>query len=769
MIDQSKYDKEGRCEDIRFISGRGRFTADIIPNGALHAVFLRSNVAAGKILRLDCGAAKEAQGVVSVLTAADAGDDNVCNMVWRGAPIRDDGGVTINTPRPLLNDREVRHLGEPLAMVIANSRQAAADALELIDLKINPTEKTVLFEDSILNNEQVWPSMSDNIASIHKIGDRDAVDVALDDSVHVSHFKFDISKITACTMEMRTSIGFIDENGKTCITTSVQSPYNLHGEIAQLFGISPEEVRVIAPDVGGSFGMKGSLYREDALVVWAARRLRQPVFWTADRNESFLSDEHARAVTGSASLGLDGNGNFTALRVDACVDVGAYLTHRSKGLVNNIGGVAGQYKTPLIETEIKFYFTNTMQNAPYRGAGRPEATYVIERLIDTAARETGRDPLKLRQQNLVRPEAMPYQTGHTFNYDSGDFPRILAAAAKKADYAGFNERRKDSEARGFLRGIGISNPIEVAGGPLNQLKKDVARIIGYPDGQIVIVPGLMSVGQGHETALARMASSQLGVDLNNIIYKQGDTDLFPSGRGSGGAAATVIGGAAVYIALKKFILLGKSIAAGVFICNESTVIFEKGLFYNSLNKNQNPMNWADIASHSNAVDGVSVFGEFLPSDVTYPNGCHICEVEIDPATGKVSFADYVVVEDVGTVLNQDLVEGQMHGGIAQGIGQALGEILRYDSSGQLITGSFMDYQIPVAADFPNFRVSTIAIPTKINPLGAKGVGEAGTVGALAATMNAVVDAMACAGVTDFEMPATPHRVWQALKKVKQTA
>ena len=769
MTDQTRSDKEGRLEDIRFISGQGRFTADIIPNGALHAAFLRSNVAAGNIFRLDCEAAKEARGVVSVLTAADAVDDNVSNMVWRGVPIRDDGGVTINTPRPLLNQSEIRHLGEPLAMVIAYSRQAAADALELIDLKIDSAESIVLFEDSILNREQVWPSMSDNIASIHKIGKREAVDTALDDSAHVSHFEFDISKITACTMEMRTSIGFIDENGKTCITTSVQSPYNLHSEISQLFGISKEEVRVIAPDVGGSFGMKGSLYREDALVIWAARRLRQPVFWTADRNESFLSDEHARAVTGSASLGLDENGNFTALRVDARVDVGAYLTHRSKGLVNNIGGVAGQYKTPLIGTEIKFYFTNTMQNAPYRGAGRPEATYVIERLIDKAARETGRDPLKLRQQNLVPPEAMPYQTGHTFNYDSGDFPKIMAAAAKKADYEGFSQRRKDSEARGFLRGIGISNPIEVAGGPLNQLKKDVARIIGYPDGQIVIVPGLMSVGQGHETALARMASSQLGVDLKNITYKQGDTDLLPSGRGSGGSAATVIGGAAVHIALKEFIISGKSIAAGVFNCNEKAVIFEKGEFYNSLNKNQIPMNWSDIASHSNVVGGVSVLGEFLPPDVTYPNGCHICEVEIDPATGKVSFADYVVVEDVGTVLNQDLVEGQMHGGIAQGIGQAIGEILRHDKTGQLITGSFMDYQMPVAADFPNFRISTIAIPTKINPLGAKGVGEAGTVGALAATMNAVVDAMACAGVTEFEMPATAHRVWQALEEAKETS
>ncbi|MDC1383418.1 xanthine dehydrogenase family protein molybdopterin-binding subunit [Candidatus Puniceispirillum sp.] len=766
MSDQKKSSDEGRLEDIRFLTGYGRFTADVIPNNTLYAVFLRSNVAAGKILLLDCKDAKVAQGVISVLTAADAAADNVSNMVWKGTPFRDDGGVTIITPRPLLNENEVRHLGEPLAMVIATSSQAANDALELINLEIDPSENTVLFDDSILNRQRVWPSMSDNIASHHQLGDQNNVDAALDGSAHVSHFEFDISKITACSIEMRTSIGFIDENGKTCITTSVQSPFNLYSEIAQLFGISTDEVRVIAPDVGGSFGMKGSLYREDALVIWAARRLQQPVFWSADRNESFLSDEHARAVNGLASLGVDKQGNFTALKVDARVDVGAYLTHRSKGLVNNIGGVAGQYRTPLIKTDIKFYFTNTMQNAPYRGAGRPEATYIIERLIDKAAREIGCDPLELRQKNLIQPENIPYQTGHTFNYDSGNFPKILASAAKEADYLGFSERRRDSEARGMLRGIGISNPIEVAGGPLKQLKKDVARVTVKQDGQIVIAPGLMSVGQGHETALARMTSKRLGVELDDIVYQQGDTNLLPSGRGSGGSAATVIGGAALHVALNELIESSKAIAAGALGCNIDAVSFKEGKFQNILNTSQNQMSWAEIASHSNAVGGVSVLGEFMPTDVTYPNGCHICEVEIDPATGKVSFSDYVVVEDVGTVLNQDLVEGQMHGGIAQGIGQAIGEILRHDSNGQLITGSFMDYQMPIAADFPNFRISTIAVPTKINPLGAKGVGEAGTVGALAATMNAVVDAMACAGVTDFEMPATSHRVWQALESAK---
>ena len=769
MNDQTGPAFKGRVEDIRFVSGHGRFTADIVPDNALHAVFLRSNVAAGVITSLDCSAAKTAPGVVSVLTALDAAADGVANMVWTGGPVREDGGVTVDSPRPLLSGKEIRHLGEPVAMVIADTRQAAADAAELIEVQIDAADAVALSVEHMLGGPLVWPGTNDNIASLHRQGNRDEVDAILAKSAHVSHFAFDISKITACTMEMRASIGFIDENGKSSLTTSAQSPYQLHGELAQLFGISPDEVRVTSPDVGGSFGMKGALYREDALVVWAARRLGRPVFWTADRGEAFLSDEHARAVSGTASLGLDAEGNFTALWVDARIDAGAYLSRRTKGLLNNMGGVAGQYKTPAIATQMSFFFTNTMQTSPYRGFGRPEATYVIERLIDQAARETGRDALALRQQNLVTPEAMPYQTALTFLYDCGDFPKIVAAAAKNADYAGFAARRKASEAPGMLRGIGISNPIEVAGGPLKQVRKDIARITARPDGQIVVTPGLMSVGQGHETALARMASQRLGVDIDDIIYQQGDTDLLPSGRGSGGSAATVIGGAAVHVALNEFVAAGKGIAAGVLGCDADQITFDAGLFSNPAEPARPPMSWADIASHSNEAGGMSVLGEFLPPDVTYPNGCHICEVEIDPATGKVSFADYVVVEDVGTVLNADLVEGQMHGGIAQGVGQALGEILHFDESGQLITGSFMDYQMPIAADFPNFRISTIAVPTKINPLGAKGVGEAGTVGALAATMNAIVDAMACAGVAAFEMPATPHRVWQALQDAKKSA
>ena len=749
----------GRCEDRRFVAGAGRYTADLLPWDALHAVFLRSPIARGRIRHLSIDAARSAAGVTAILTADDAAQDGVEYMVWTGAPVRDDGAASSESQRPLLNRAVIRHLGEPVCMIIAKTQKAALDAMELIDVAYDADDEIALSIDD-LQGPLVWPGSADNIAAFHRLGDKPAVDAALAKAAQTVRFDFDISKVTACTIEMRSALGSIDANGKLCLTTSAQSPFALHGELAKLFDLPTDQIRVIAPDVGGSFGMKGALYREDALVVWAAKRLQQAVFWSADRSESFISDEHARAVCGTAVLGLDADGLFTGLWVEANTDTGAYLSRRTKGMLNNIGGVAGQYKTPVIASALTFFYTNTMQTSPYRGFGRPEATYIIERLIDKAARETGHDALALRQKNLVTPDQMPYQTGLNFLYDCGDFPKIVEAAARQADYAGFQQRRKQSEANGLLRGIGIANPIEVAGGPFQQTRPDNARVTASADGLITIAPGLMSVGQGHETAVARLASQMLGVPTHSIVYAQGDTDLLPTGRGNGGSAATVVGLSAVKIALDELITQGQGVAAAALGCAATELTYRDGAFATS---DGQTMAWVDIARHSNQAGGISVLGEFTPPDVTYPNGCHICEVEIDPKTGKIAFCDYVVVEDVGTVLNPALVEGQMHGGVAQGIGQALGEILRFDPQGQLMTGSFLDYPMPVAADLPPFRITTIAVPTAINPLGAKGVGEAGTVGSLAATMNAVADALASAGVSEFEMPATPYRVWQALQ------
>ena len=758
MSKEKQRNYQGRREDLRFLSGHGCFIADMVPKDTLHAVFVRSSIARGQILKISIDAARTAENIVAVLTAEDTARDNIANMVWTGSPVRDDGLPSVESRRPLLSGSVIRHLGEPICMIVGKTRQSAMDAAELVDVSYEVDKQVALKLDE-LQGPLVWPKTPDNIASFHRLGDRIAVEAALDMSAHQVHLDFDISRVAACPMEMRSSLGAVDKSGRLCLTTSAQSPFALHDELAKLFKLPKDQIRVLVPDVGGSFGMKGTLYREDALVVWAAKHLNNPVYWAADRTESFLSDEHARAVSGSAVLGIDDEGMFTSLWVKAKTDAGAYLSRRSKGLLNNIGGVAGQYRTPVIGAELYFYYTNTMQTSPYRGFGRPEATYIIERLIDKAARQIGKDALALRQRNLITPSQMPYQTGLTYSYDCGDFPKILVAAAEEADYQGFNLRREQSKSRGLLRGIGISNPIEVAGGPFKQMRKDVACITARPDGKIKIDTGLMSVGQGHETTVSKLASDVLEVPIERIIYAQGDTDLLPEGRGNGGSSATVVGVSAVKIALSKFLSEASLIVSSVVGCPAEDLMYANGEFSAP---GGHKFTWTEISRLSNKVGGHSVLSEFTPTDVTYPNGCHICEVEIDPKTGKVQFCSYVVVEDVGTVLNPELVEGQMHGGISQGIGQALGEILRFDRQGQLLTGSFLDYPMPVAASFPHFRVKTIAVPTKINPLGAKGVGEAGTVGSLAATMNAVSDALACAGVVDFEMPATPYRVWKAL-------
>jgi len=750
--------KAGRLEDVRFLTGRGRYTADVVPEDTLHAVFVRSAIARGHIRKIAVEAARTAPNIVAVLTADDTARDDVANMVWTGTPVRDDGFSGVESQRPLLSGSVIRHLGEPICMIVGKTRQSAMDAAELINISYEADEKVALTLNEV-KGPLVWPQSPDNIASVHYLGDSVAVKTALNMSAHKVQLDFDISKVAACPIEMRSALGAIDKNGRLCLTTSTQSPFALLGELSALFKLPKNQIRVLAQDVGGSFGMKGTLYREDALVVWAAKRLNKPVYWSADRSESFLSDEHGRAVCGSAVLGLDDEGMFTGLWVEAKTDAGAYLSRRTKGLLNNIGGVAGQYGTPAIAAELLFYYTNTMQTSPYRGFGRPEATYIIERLIDKAARQLGADALALRQKNLIAPSQMPYQTGLTYIYDCGDFPKVVAAAAEEADYFGFNHRREQSEDRGLLRGIGISNPIEVAGGPFKQVRKDIACITAQADGKIKIDTGLMSVGQGHETAVSRLASEVLEVPLQRIIYAQGDTDLLPDGRGNGGSAATVVGVSAVKVALGDFLSEAKSIASSVAGCPASDVTYARGEF---CAPGGHKFTWEEISRLSNKSGGLSVQSEFAPKDVTYPNGCHICEVEIDPNTGKVQFCSYVVVEDVGTVLNPELVEGQMHGGIAQGIGQAIGEVLRFGENGQLLTGSFLDYPMPIAGDLPSFRIKTLAVPTQINPLGAKGVGEAGTVGALAATMNAISDALASAGVVDFEMPATPYRVWKAL-------
>jgi carbon-monoxide dehydrogenase large subunit len=586
------------------------------------------------------------------------------------------------------------------------------------------------------------------------------VQSAFADAAHVTRASLEISRVTACTMEPRAALGECGADGRLTLTTGTQNPFDLRRRLATVFGVEPEAVRVVAPDVGGSFGMKGELYREDVLVLYAARRLGRPVLWISSRTEAFLSDAQGREGCVEAELALNDRHEFTALRTRIDVDVGAYLSRRSLGMQNNIGGLAGAYRTPAIFAELRGVHTNTTPISPYRGNGRPEATYILERLIDQAARELAVDPFMLRKQNLVTPDQMPFRTGLVFRYDCGNFPATMDRAAELAELDGIAARREDAMKRGMLRGVGISNPIESASSPA---RNDIATIVAAPDGGIEVRTGAVSTGQGMETVLPRIVGDALGVDPSRIRYLQADSDVLANGRGAGGSGGLGISGSAVSKAVDALVEKARALAADALEAAVEDIEHTAGTF--AVAGTDRTISLAEVARRADHRNGLSVAGEFLPPAATFPNGCHIAEVEIDPDTGAVRVVRYVSVEDVGNVVNQVIVDGQLMGGIVQGMGQALGEEIHYDAdSGQLLTGSFQDYPMPRAQDIPEFKFDSLPVPTAINPFGAKGVGEAGTVGALSAVMNAVNDALASAGAEPIDMPSTPARVWKALAR-----
>ncbi len=753
-----------RFEDWRFITGHGRFTGDLRRDGLLHARFARSSVARGRLQSVDVTAAGSAPGVVAVFTVDDLVRDGLPDLPQDLVAPRDDGGQPFSAARPFLAREHVRFVGEPIALVVAESAMAAADAAELIAVEIDDGPPVIGRAAALAPGAaRVWAEMGDNVAFVRRLGDEHATRDAMAHAAHVTRVELDVSRVVAATMEPRAALGECDAAGRLTLTTSTQAPFALRNRLADhVFGVDRTMIRVVAPDVGGSFGMKGGVYREDVLVLWAARKLGHPVSWVADRTEAFLSDDHGRDVHVTAELALNERGEFTALSARFAVNVGAYLARRALFMTNNIGGIAGVYRTPAIFAEILGFHTNTGQVAPYRGAGRPEATYVVERLIDEAARELGVDAFDLRRRNLITPDQMPFRTGLVFNYDCGDFPGTMDRAAELAKLDGFRERRAAAEAQGRLRGIGIANPIEIAAGPLRGPRKDMASVTVAPDGRIEIRTGAVSTGQGHETGLARMVGDMLGAPASSITYRQADTDLLPEGRGAGGSAALAVSGPALLKATQSLIEAGRMIAAGLLEADAGDIEFRAGSYV--VAGTDRAIALADIAGRADVEDGLSASDEFLPEAVTYPNGCHIAEVEIEPETGAVRLVSYTSVEDIGTIINPALVDGQMHGGVAQGAGQALAEAIHYDpESGQLLTATFLDYRMPRASDMPELRLDSLPVPTAVNPLGVKGVGEAGTVGSLTATLNAVNNALASAGAGPVGMPATPGRIWAALK------
>jgi carbon-monoxide dehydrogenase large subunit len=761
-----------RVEDPRLVQGLGRYSDDVNLPRQAYAVVVRSPHAHARVVAIETAAARQSPGALAVLTGAELAADGVGHLPTDATRQRRDGSPAFTPPRPALARDRVRHVGDPVALVVAASPEAAADAADLVVVDYAPLPAVTGAERATRPGAPaVWDEAPDNVAFVWEAGSRDTVARAFAQAAHVTHLDFVVTRVAAAPLEPRAAVGDFDRrSGRYTLYTGIQGPHGLRAQLAeQILRVPHGQVRVVTDEVGGSFGMRSGMYPELVLVLWAAKRLGRPVKWTSTRREGFVSDEPGRDNVSAAELALDARGRFLALRVALKVDIGAYLTPRSAGpATNNVGGLAGTYTTPAIHIESTGVYTNTTPTGPYRGAGRPEATYAIERVIDVAARELGIDPIELRRRNLIPPSAMPFKTGLVFTYDCGEFERVMTMALTRSDRAGFERRRAEARARGKLLGLGLANPIEVAGGPYTSVNPDTAELRINPDGSVSLFAGTTSMGQGNETAFAQIVSDRLGVPPERIQVFWGDSDALGAGRGNGGSGAISVGGAAVLRATERVVERGRRLAAHLLEAAAEDVTLRDGRFV--VAGTDRDVAWSRVAraayqrtQPAGLEPGFSETATFTPPSVTFPNGCHVCEVEIDPDTGAVRVVRYTVVDDVGRMINPLLVKGQIHGGAVQGLGQGLAEVLAYDEAGQVLAGSFMDYAMPRADDVPSFDVDAHEVPTRVNPLGAKGVGEAGTVGALPALLNAVNDALAPLGVRHLDMPASPERVWQAIR------
>jgi carbon-monoxide dehydrogenase large subunit len=742
-----------------------------------HAALVRSPHAHARIGKIDARAALRMPGVLAVLTAAELTADRVGDLPTDRNRKRADGSPAFPTPRPALARGRARHVGDPVAMVVAETLQQALDAVGHVKVDYEPLPAVAATAAARRPGAPaVWDEASDNVAFVAQAGHPDAVARAIEQAPHVTRLDYVVTRVAVAPLEPRAAVGEYDRRtGRYTLHTGIQGPHGTRQLVAGVLKVPLSHLRVITADVGGSFGMRSGLYPEMILVLWASKRLGRPVKWTSDRREGFVTDEHGRDNVSRVELALDRDGTFLALRVAITLNVGAYLTPRSAGPgTNNIGGVAGMYTTPVIHHQTTGVFTNTTPTGPYRGAGRPEATYAIERVIDVAARELGMDPVALRRKNLIPSSAMPFKTGLVFTYDCGDFARGMDMALSLADHGGFEKRRAEARTRGCLRGLGIANAIEVAGGPYTSVNPDTTQICVNPDGSVTVSTGSTSMGQGNETAFAQIVAETLAVPVERIQVLWGDTDALGTGRGNGGSGALTVGGSAVLRASERIVERGRKIAARMLEAAPEDIAYKDGRY--SVAGTDKGVAFADVArtaytprqQPAGLEPGFTESAAFTPPAVTFPNGCQVCEVEIEEATGVLRIVRHTVVDDVGRMVNPLLVKGQIHGGVVQGLGQALFEDLVYDpDTGQLLSGSFMDYAMPRADDVPFFEVDSHEVPTAVNPLGAKGVGEAGTVGALPALVNAVNDALAPLGIRHLDMPMTPERIWRAIREAKQ--
>jgi carbon-monoxide dehydrogenase large subunit len=757
-----------RTEDIRFVTGQGQYTDDLRFDGEAFVAFHRSPHGHARIKSVDISAAKKAPGVVAVLTQADAEKAGAGAMPCL-APIQSrDGTPTKQSAKPQLSGQQITFIGEAIAMVIAETYAQARDAAELVAVDYEPLDAAGTLE-SAPAGPQIWDTAPQNLAFDWVAGKEEETDAAFAKAAHVVTLDTVQNRIVVNSMETRNAIGLYDPKSESyTLYTGSQGAGNLRGAIARnVLKIEPEKLRVITKDVGGGFGMKGFFYPEQVLVLVAAKLTGRPVRWSSDRTEAFLADDHGRDMQMRGELALDKDGHILGMRVLGTANMGGYLSQYAPFIPTLAGGriFGGVYRIPTLFTNIKGYFSNSAPVDAYRGAGRPEAAYLMERLLDAAAAQTGIDRVEIRKRNLPAESELPYKNWFGIPFDSGNYPHMLAEGMKRADVTGFAARRKASEARGLKRGLGIAYYVEITAA----MGSEPAAVKFTNNGGVEVFVGTQSNGQGHETAFAQVVAERLGVPFESITVKQGDTE-WVNGGGTGGSRSLNMAGGALNIASDEVIRKGKQAAGQVLQAGGKEVGFEitEGTGRFRVTETDRSLTVGELAvtlkreKLPGFENGLDSDGTYQGTASTFPNGCHVCEVEIDPETGVVEVASYKVLDDFGRVINPMLVRGQVHGGVVQGIGQALLENCVYDpETGQLLTASFSDYAMPRADDLPDIDFAYEEIPCKTNPMGAKGCGEAGTVGALPSVMSAVCDAL---GVVHIDMPATPERVWRALQE-----
>ncbi len=785
MTDQGIGASVKRKEDLRFITGKGQYVDDINRPGQTYAVFVRSPHAHARIKSINSKAAAASPGVLAVFTGDDLAADKIGGLICGWMIHSKDGSPMKAGPHPALAQGKVRYVGDHVAVVIAETLDQAKDAAEKVEVDYEVLKAAVdPAKTQGAGQPQVHDEAPANTVYQWHLGDKDAVDAAFAKAQHVTKLNIVNNRLVPNAMEPRAAIGDYDTGteGFTLYTTS-QNPHVARLVLSAFIGIAPEhKLRVIAPDVGGGFGSKIFIYAEETVCVWAAKKVGRPVKWTADRSEAFLADAHGRDHVTVAELAVDAGGKILALRANTKANLGAYLSTFASSVPTYLYAplLSGQYQIPAIYCEVDGVYTNTAPVDAYRGAGRPEATFVVERLVEVAARETGRDPGEFRRQNFI--QSFPYETPVIMTYDAGNYGACLDKALEMADYAGFGKRQAQSAAKGKLRGIGFSAYIEACGIAPSRAVGSLGAGVGLwesaeirvnPVGTIEVLTGSHSHGQGHETTMAQIVSSKIGIPIDQISIVHGDTDKVQMGMGTYGSRSGAVGGSAIVKAADKVIAKATRVAAACMEVPEDQVDFNNGEF--SARGTNKKMTFGEVALQAYVAHkfdpeviepGLKETSFYDPKNFTFPSGVHIAEVEIDRETGVTKVDRWTAVDDFGVLINPMIVEGQVHGGIAQGVGQALLEGTIYDENGQLVTASFMDYCMPRAADVPSFDVAMTNTPCPSNPLGVKGCGEAGAIAAPAAMINAITNAL---GHEDIAMPATPQAMWRAIQKMPAKA